>query len=292
MKLQLNESTLNAYINEAIQQELNENYRVNFEKLGEPELQVIKNHKAARRRLERGAYNRMSLISTRKLRKVLNDMGYSDDQIRAGLNNGAIEVGNGVDNSFRPYQNIYRQNRKDARLRSRMNMPIADNGQNSQEKQENQAEAWDGSFPWDNTDPAWTPRPTRRPQPAPIQTPEPAQPETPARPEMPKLEPVALPAGLVQTGVTLPADQQPGIIGRPQTQPTFAQNAVGTMVKTAMANPADVSQREKNNGLRTIKRNAVRTINSDSYTGDKKADTKLVKDMYRTIRRGDQHPTL
>lgn len=280
MKLQLDENTLNAYINEAIQQELNENYRVNFEKLGEPELQVIKNHKAARRRLERGAYNRMSLISTRKLRKVLNDMGYSDDQIRAGLNNGAIEVGNGVDNSFRPYQNIYRQNRKDARLRSRMNMPIADNGQDSQGKQENQAEAWDGSFPWDNTTPVWTPRKPKTQAPAPE--------EAPAQPERQKLEPLApvqAPANM-PTGVTAP--QQSGIIQR-QEQPSLAKSAIQVMGQTA--NQSNMGLRDRisiNRRTRQNTNNAIDQMVRDGSMSRQQArdDKKLMKGAEKALGTG------
>ena len=280
MKLQLNENTLNAYINEAIQQELNENYRVNFEKLGEPELQVIKNHKAARRRLERGAYNRMSLISTRKLRKVLNDMGYSDDQIRAGLNNGAIEVGNGVDNSFRPYQNIYRQNRKDARLRSRMNMPIADNGQDSQGKQENQAEAWDGSFPWDNTTPVWTPRKPKTQAPAPE--------EAPAQPERQKLEPLApvqAPTNM-PTGVTAP--EQPGLIQR-QPQQSLAKSAVQVMGQTA--NQSNMGLRDRISTNRRTRQNANNAIDQMVRDGSMsrqqaRDDKKLMKGAEKALGTG------
>lgn len=287
MKLQLNENTLNAYINEAIQQELNENYRVNFEKLGEPELQVIKNHKAARRRLERGAYNRMSLISTRKLRKVLNDMGYSDDQIRAGLSNGAIEVGNGVGNSFRPYQNIYRQNRKDARLRSRMNMPVADNGQDRQGEQENQAEAWDGSFPWDNTTPVWTPRKPKTQAPV-TTTPATAPEEAPAQPERQKLEPltpVQVPAN-IPTGVTAP--EQPGIIRR-QPQQSLAQSAVQVMGQTA--NQSNMSLRDRiSTNRRTIQNanNAIDQMVRDGSMSRQQArdDKKLMKGAEKALRTG------
>lgn len=287
MKLQLNESTLNAYINEAIQQELNENYRVNFEKLGEPELQVIKNHKAARRRLERGAYNRMSLISTRKLRKVLNDMGYSDDQIRAGLSNGAIEVGNGVGNSFRPYQNIYRQNRKDARLRSRMNMPVADNGQDGQGEQENHAEAWDGSFPWDNTTPVWTPRKPKTQAPVPT-TPATTPEEAPAQPERQKLEPLTpvQATANIPTGVTTP--EQPDIIRR-QPQQSLAQSAVQVMGQTA--NQSNMSLRDRiSTNRRTIQNanNAIDQMVRDGSMSRQQArdDKKLMKGAEKALRTG------
>ena len=292
MKLQLNEGELSAYINEAIQQELNENYRVNFEKLGEPELQVIKNHKAARRRLERGAYNRMSLISTGKLRKVLNDMGYSDDQIRAGLSNGAIEVGNGVDNSFRPYQNIYRQNRKDARLRSRMNMPVAGNGQDGQGEQENQTGAWDGSFPWDGYPIRWTPVQRRTPtttQNQQTQT-QPAQEEQPQRREqMPALE---RPALQMPALVDAPKQELRGV-ERPQAR--FPQNAISSMARIAGESPANLSQQEKNAALRQTRDNAIHTINGDGYGADRatrRADKKDVRDAYRTIRRGNQNQNI
>ena len=348
MKLQLDEQTLNAYINEAIKQELGEldegiwNRVASFagkkvaDKAAKSAGKVAARKATAKASRDAAAKGSRTLVgASRKAGVAARDVNrYNKALIRAGKVD-AKEV-----KQLRNLQKLQRQgkltpeqtkelrklesrlsgkgfytNRADAQalLRARGQQAAIAGGAaalggayalgrgtanndpdapwNDGQDGGNENDGWDGTFPWDNTDPEWTPRPTRNPQPAPTQTPEPAQPETPARPEMPRLEPVALPAS-IPTGVTLPADQQPGIIGRPQVQPTFAQNAVGTMVRTAMANPADVSQREKNNGLRTIKRNAVRTINGDSYTGDKKADTKLVRDMYRTIRRGDQHPTL
>lgn len=240
MKLQLDENTLNAYINEAIRQELNENYRVDFGKLGRPALPARKQHKAQKRRLQKGAYNRMSLISTSKLKKVLNDMGYSDDQIRAGIKSGAILVGNGTGENFARYQNLNRQNRKDARLMSRMNMRVA-GGEENQPTQETPAQAqaqqgpaqqtWNGTFPWDNVTPRWTPRrqapapvpaPQQPAQPQPAQTRQPIQPAVNPQPTAPISAPTGVTgpqAGL--HGIDAHAPQQPGVATRKMNEDMF-----------------------------------------------------------------------
>jgi len=150
---------------------------------------------------------------------------------------------------------------------------------------------WDGSFPWDNTKPNWTPRQPKNPAPA---TPTGAtQPTKPTQPERPKFEP--LPA--VNTQLNLPgATTSAGTtIKRPEPQLTLPQNALRTMVNTTQASPAVASQREKNRALKQTRDNVVNAINSDSYGADKatkRADTKFVNDMYRTMKRGDQHPNL
>jgi len=127
MKLQLNEETLNAYISEAIKQELDEglmNNRVlvDFSKLGNngvPENPETKNkflwmdlNKKARNKLQNTtnswgkgyhfpAYlswkNGQSLISTMK------KLGYSDDQILIGMKNGAFQFGEVKDGEFIPH---------------------------------------------------------------------------------------------------------------------------------------------------------------------------------------------
>lgn len=131
------------------------------------------------------------------------------------------------------------------------------------------------------------PKPIRKPKPKP--TPNPTQPEDKTRPtdiplESPDTSKMNLPGGASQLNTS---DLK---VNRPQ--PTLAQNTVSQMVKTATANPGTASQREKNTALRQQRDNALNTIKSDSYAGDKKGDTKFVKDAYRNIRRGNNHPTL
>lgn len=243
MKLQLDENTLNAYINEAIRQELNENYRVDFGKLERAALPARKQHKAQKRRLQKGAYNRMSLISTSRLKKVLNDMGYSDDQIRAGIKSGAILVGNGTGENFARYQNLNRQNRKDARLMSRMNMRVAGGEENQPAQEAPAKKTWNGTFPWDNVTPRWTPR--RQTQ-APVQAPQQPAQQEPVQTRQP-IQPVLNPQPAVPinapTGVTAPQEglhgidahkpQVPGAATRKMNEDTF-KSLVKSVIKESL----------------------------------------------------------
>ena len=151
---------------------------------------------------------------------------------------------------------------------------------------------WNDTFPWDDTKPAWTPRKPKVVNPA-SSTGE-TQPTEPTQPERPKLEPLpTVDKPLAQpTGATTSVGSS---IERPEPQLTLPQNAIRSMVNTAQASPTVASQREKNRALRQTRQNAIKAINSDSYGADnatKRADTKFVNDMYRTMKRGDQHPNL
>ena len=97
MKLQLNENELNAYINEAIKQELiNETcYRVNFETLGKPANAQTRPMRAkVINALKSGEYGKNN---PGKLIKKLREVGYSDEQIQAGIRNGAVQVAQSFD---------------------------------------------------------------------------------------------------------------------------------------------------------------------------------------------------
>lgn len=296
MKLQLDENTLNTYITEAIKQEidelvLSENYKVDFNALGQPQNVARRSRNAQRKRLEKGTYNRLNLISTAQLRKVLNDMGYSDDQIRAGINSGAIQVGRRKGGEWKQYDNLNRQNRKDARLMSRMNMPVTpwrnSSGTTSGTTTGSNPSGGTGGYPWDNTTPEWTPRTPRRTKPQPTQPVQQTEPETQQRQPMPKIEPVSQPANM-PTGVTLPQSQQPGLIKR-ETQPSLAQSAVQVMGQTANQSNLGLNDRIATN--RRTSKNATKAIDQARRDGSMtrqqaRDDKKLVRGVDRALRTG------
>ena len=124
MKLQLNEETLNAYISEAINQELNEGLmnnrvRVDFSKLGNngvPEEPERKNkflwankNKSIKNRLGTDSnswwkgYHYPAYLSWSNVQGLVTSMrnlGYSDDQILLGIKNGAFQFGEVKDGEF------------------------------------------------------------------------------------------------------------------------------------------------------------------------------------------------
>ena len=132
MKLQLDERTLNAYINEALKRELLEDagYRVNFDKMGKP-AEKRKKKGRVKKRSEAGKYGKRgiggqfvdstplgrllhygklgSLFDTTGIRnetnatKIISDlskMGYSKEQIADAIRNGYIESGDYRDGQF------------------------------------------------------------------------------------------------------------------------------------------------------------------------------------------------
>ena len=154
---------------------------------------------------------------------------------------------------------------------------------------EPEPEPWDGSFPWDGVTPRYTPRP--RPTPAPTPGPTPPSPE----PVQPAREPVQMinPPQIAPGSVTAPKDSIRGI---PEPNPNFPASVIGSMAKTAATSPAELSQREKNRTMRSMKNNAINAMNNqDVYQVDK--DTRnmhknMVKNAYRGIKRGDQNPNI
>ena len=112
MKLELNESTLNAYITEAIRQELSERtrYNVDFDKLGNPggnDLEGMsrrvrnkfnkKYRKASKKMGEKGYHSRSKTI------KKLRELGYTDEQIAQAIKSGAITPGKFENGKFKPH---------------------------------------------------------------------------------------------------------------------------------------------------------------------------------------------
>ena len=298
MKLQLDENTLKAYINEAIKQELNEAFRVDFEKLGTPTgpvksgwgfARLYTSPKRAKKAMASGTYGRTGMITPKEFVNDLKALGYDTEQIQNGIQNGAIKIGrnfgSGPAQQFLPHNNLRKQNRRDARLRTAAGMPVS-NSQSGKTQDDNQAETntggFDGTFPWDNTTPNWTPR---RPKPT---TPTPSPEETPAQPERPKIEPlvpVQTPAN-IPTGVTAP--EQPGIIMR-QPQQSLAQSAVRVMGQTA--NQSNMGLRDRISTNRRTRQNANNAIDQMVRDGSMtrqqaRDDKKLMKGAEKALRTG------
>lgn len=176
MKLQLDENTLRAYINEAILEELNEAIKVDFEKLGQPMNQQRKGTWNRRyfsldkqkKDLQNGTFGKYLVgRGSKDAIQVLKDLGYDDEQIKTGIRNGVIRIGRnfgtGSDNQFLPHDNLRKQNRRDARLRSNAGMPV-------QEPNQAQNIVQATSYPWDDTEPEWAPRQQKKQQPVSQQT--------------------------------------------------------------------------------------------------------------------------
>ena len=302
MKLQLNEQTLNAYINEAIKQELNEdmlqeNIKINFDALGKPANQNGKERSHFKKRASKGRFGRFGLRTSKGAVRILKKMGYSDEQIRNGILSGAIQIGERVnDNEFKKYSDD-EQRRKEGRLIKRTGISIDDlNNYYNNTKPEN--------YPWSNIPDdqiAWGQnRPARnRPvKPTPAQQTQPAQQtepsttnnnptdnsmaqETPTRTPIGKLE---APQFNVPTGVTgQKLDIKPD---------NLATNTINAMTKIAMAKPSQVSQREKDAALRRMKTNAIATTRNANYGPTAKQDRRLIKTGYNSIKKGNNNPAI
>ena len=293
MKLQLNESTLNAYINEAIRQELNEAFRVDFEKLGTPTGPVKRGWGFARPErvktaMSNGTYGRTRAITHKKFVNDLKALGYDTEQIQNGIQNGAIKIGrnfgSGPSQQFLPHNNLRRQNRRDARLRTAAGMSVS-NSQSDKTQDKNQTETknggFDGAFPWDNTTPVWTPRKRSTPAPAPE--------ETPAQPERQKLEPLAPVQAPANMPTSVTTNGQPGLIQR-QPQQSLAQSAVQVMNQTA--NQSNMGLRNRISTNRRTKQNANNAIDQMVRDGSMprqqaRDDKKLIKGAEKALRTGE-----
>ena len=144
MKLQLDENTLNAYINEAIKQELNEAIKVDFDSLGEPvnpkwNRSWLTNNRnyfnldKQKEALAAGTFGKGGLFgrAPKDAIQVLKDLGYSDEQIRSGITNGAIRSGKLTDtNGFIKYDRQKKQNRKTGNLMAAAGMDVLGNTPN------------------------------------------------------------------------------------------------------------------------------------------------------------------
>lgn len=312
MKLQLNENELNAYINEAIARELiNETcYRVDFSTLGKPVNPQTKPMKAkVINALKSGAYGKNNPV---KLVKKLREVGYSDEQIQAGIRNGAIQVAQSFDPATgrAALYDVKTQNKKLQKLLNAANGYMYDYNQGADDAEgpetpstgtttgETTPPPTTGTtptnpttgFPWDSTVPQWTQRAAKpkRTAPAPARTapeetpttPEPEQTRKPIEPIQPQ-NPISAP-----TGVTGPA--QPGLAQR-QQQPSLAQQAVQTMGQTANQSNMGLTDRRATN--RRTMQNANNAINQmvkdGSMTRQQARDDKnLVRRAEKALRTG------
>ena len=301
MKLQLNENTLNAYINEAIRQELNEAFRVDFEKLGTPTgpvkngwgfARLYTRPERAKKAMASGTYGRTGMMTPKEFVNDLKALGYDTEQIQNGIQNGAIKIGrnfgSGPAQQFLPHNNLRKQNRRDARLRTAAGMPVS-NSQSNKTQDDNQTETnnggFNGTFPWDDTEPQWTPKPTRKPQPQPAQE-EPQQPE---RRSMETLQPVS--TINIPTGVTGTSETLPGLKQRPES---FVDSARRVMAQTAAAglngntgNPKLDNWKQTNRNTRRTANAAIDTMRRDGAITRNQArqDKRTLRDTEKTIRR-------
>lgn len=113
---------LNEYSNDNVKKELNEgnSYKVDFEKLGQPQGQqrqgiwrgrYLDNQKA-KQAMANGTYGRSGSVRMVNFINDLKDLGYTPEQIQQGLNNGSIKFGDKRGNQW----TARKQNRKFGRL--------------------------------------------------------------------------------------------------------------------------------------------------------------------------------
>lgn len=309
MKLQLNEQELNAYIKEAIRQEINEATQVDFDALdrlvGGPQNKKKGNIgwnrryfslNKQKRDLANGTFGKSWLGRTSAdVVTVLRDLGYSDEQIRAGIQNGLIRKGKLSDTEgFISYDSLARQNRRDARLHTNAGMRVSDNGNGGQQQVQQQPapEATEPeNYPWSNIPDnqiAWGQNKPVRQQPArTAQTPQPeqsVQPEQPQRQQLPAIQPVQAPANM--PGATVSPDKQPGLAIKP-VQPSLAQSAVQVMGQTA--NQSNMGLRDQRNTNMRTSQNALNAIDQMQKSGamtrqQAQADKNLVKTAEKALR--------
>ena len=284
MKIQLDENMLNAYINEAIKQELNEATKVDFDALdrlvgGGPanprthhflgwDIDKIK------QKLANGTFGKTWFGRTSKdAIAALKDLGYTDEQIRAGIQNGLIRKGKLSDTEgFISYDSLARQNRRDARLRTKAGMRVSDNG-NGGQRQVQQQPAPESTapenYPWSSIPDdqiAWGQNKPVRQQPARTapspQPEEPVQPEQPQRQQLSAIQPAQAPANM--PGATVSPDKQPGLAIKP-VQPSLAQSAVQVMGQTA--NQSNMGLRDRRNTNTRTRQNALNAIDQMQKSG-------------------------
>ena len=284
--------------NEAVKQELEEAYQVDFEKMGTPAggqkggwgfNKVYISPERAKRKMADGTFGKSGMITPREFVRHLKGLGYSDEQIQAGIQNGAIKIGKkfGSDN-FLPHNNLRKQNRRNARLNTVAGLPVNQNDIPNKELDEPE-KTFDGGFPWDNTEPVWTPKKPKTTTPAttPTQSQEqqPAQPEQPARP---KVEPIIAPVNANIPAPRVTGPQAPGLV-KHETQPSIAQSAVRTMGQTANQSTLGLNDRRATN--KRTKQNAINAINQAKKDGamtkdQARNDKKLVRNAEKSLRKG------
>lgn len=266
MKLKLNEKTLNAYINEAIKQELSENTKVDFQKLGEPGERKNRwwtrwsnlSLERAKDRLERGSFN--SLGGYKEVMKVLRDLGYSPEQIKSGINNGAIRTGRLLSTGeFTDFDGTRKHNRRYGQLKTAAGMRDGGNVTGSTENNTDAQETKKATYyPWDSLTmeditaaeekqkqeraEAWRRRNLEKskaaqkmlqsqPETQPQQN-APAQPEAqaPARQEMPKISAPTQPSQVPAARVEYTPEKI-----KPAGNQSYVQSAIAQMTKAAQA---------------------------------------------------------
>ena len=279
MKLQLNENELNAYINEAIKQELiNETcYRVNFETLGKPANAQTRPMRAkVINALKSGEYGKNN---PGKLIKKLKEVGYSDEQIQAGIRNGAVQVAQSFDPATGQavLYDVKTQNKKLQKLLNAANAYMYDYNQKP-EPEEPETPSPDTTpgettpaptpettpaptpettptnpsqatgFPWDGIVPQWSPRPARPKRTAPARTtPEPARTapeETPATPEpVQTREPIQAVSAQPSKPIQLGQVQGPNTLIRRPEQPSIAKATGAEMAQNQLAGNGNLNGR-------------------------------------------------
>ena len=314
MKLQLNESTLNAYINEAIRQELNEGLfskgttavrAIGHSPITKKFFGRIKDAKSARKfimGLRRGKVV-SGTVESGKGAKGLNwftkdgKTFFRDAACKQQITNPA-EL-RAVSGSFKGHYtaaanlfNSAQRNMLGTAAVAGLGAGLAMNnggqkngnnngnpgtGEDSQNSGGNGG-GFDGIFPWDDTTPSFAPpRQPRNKQPNDNQ--EGNQQEEPVKrvvgPELPKLEP-----GSLQAGATT---NQNNALNAPQSQPTLAQSAVHSMVQTANAPASDMSLRDKR---QTVNRTAANARDAINQGYGNRQDKQMVRDVRRQINRG------
>ena len=273
-------------------------------------------------------YNSHNKQLRKQLIGDLRSIGYTDDQISAGLSSGAIEVGNydRDTNKFLPFsdkkqqRNLRRVAKHDSDIKNKYkelesgneNEPNEtlpdDDSEVIQQEQHPQPEkeipdsngeqtsvganeGFDGTFPWDSIKQiAWTPKRPRVPAKNNnvAQTSPQAEPVQPVHQKLEPLAPVQAPANM-STGVTAPV--QPGLIQR-QPQQSLAQSTVQVMNQTANQNNMALKNRIATN--KRTRQNANNAINQMVRDGSMsrsqaKNDKNMIKGAEKALRTGQSN---
>lgn len=293
MKLQLDENTLNAYINEAIKQELNEATKVDFDKLdqlvGGPKNPKTNhflgwNVDKLKKKLSNGTFGKYDGIFNRfrgpkAVIDLLKDLGYDDEQIRTGIKNNVIRVGKLTDtNGFTKYDNRKRQNRRTGNLLTAAGMDVVgdiSNGQGAGTKTNGQdTSVEESNWPWDSITQeeidaakraqraarqAAATRKAEQQQAAAQATPQAAtqtaqQQTVTQTQEQPTTQPEAQPQQ-TRKNVTAVDFKPSKPINAPGTEPTFATNVIRAMRQQAKSGNMALVNRIAQNAINTLQKN-------------------------------------
>lgn len=326
MKLQLNEETLNAYITEAIRQEVNEAGAGAIRKLGQAAggefskmarkktpFNFIKNTKVAKNarlglrdfrrgkaiegKIGKGSFKGNSYFVRNEggVTKFYQDAACTKPITDPGMLKSAKSSWRSLTSHAKNVRNSARRNMAGTAAVAGLGTAAALGGRGGHEDD-----------PWNEPEPGNTPEPTapdnggfpwddtepvwtprpNRPAPQPVQEPT-APAEQPQRQPMEPLQPVTPPANL-PTGVTGP--QQTIQMREPQS--SLLGNASQAMVNAASTSPATASQREQSRAIRQTYRNARNAMNRDDYGPTAQQDKQTLKNVKNAVLRGNQHPSL